>query len=77
MSTDIFLKNHVRNLLQASKVSYTTKLQEFNERVLSSFEDVNRELTNLTNRVAALEQFLNDSRLFIDADGNIAQNDSI
>ena len=39
------------------------------------FEQVDSVLTSLTNRVTALENLLSGARLFIDADGNLAQDD--
>ena len=75
MSAEVFLKDHIRSLLSASKNDTSTKLLNLNSNVEDMFEQVDSVLTSLTNRVTALENLLSGARLFIDADGNLAQND--
>ena len=75
MSAEVFLKDHIRSLLSASKNDTSTKLLNLNSNVEDMFEQVDSVLTSLTNRVTALENLLSGARLFIDADGNVAQDD--
>ncbi|MBR0093775.1 MAG: hypothetical protein IJP91_00690 [Synergistaceae bacterium] len=75
MSAEVFLKDHIRSLLSASKNDTSTKLLNLNSNVEDMFEQVDSVLTSLTNRVTALENLLSGARLFIDADGNLAQDD--
>ena len=85
MSREVFLKNQIRSLLSASKNDVDTKIYNFNEAVTDTFGQVDNELVSLRARVSALEntienlpvvvQFIQNSRLFVDNDGDLAQDD--
>lgn len=72
-SNEAILAEHLLILGQACKTDTNTKLQTFNTEVVAVFGQINTVLTSLTNRIAALENFLKATGLKIDADGNIAQ----
>ena len=85
MSAEVFRKNQIRTLLTASKNYTSTKFSTFNSNMEDMFRQVDAALVSLTARVAALENtienlpevvnFIENSRLFIDADGDLAQDD--
>ena len=85
MSAEVFLKDHIRSLLSASKNDTGTKLLNLNNNVEDMFRQIDSVLVSLTNRVTAIENtianipnimnFIQNARLFVDADGDLAQDD--
>ncbi len=86
MSRDILLTDHIKSLFSSSN-SYTgTRLIDLRDRILDVLEQINDELQAQRNRITTLENslknipdvvnFIQKSRFFVDADGDIAQNDT-
>ena len=81
----VFSKAHIRSLLSASKNDTGTKLLNLNSNIEDMFKQVDSALVSLTNRVTAVENaiknipdimnFIQNARLFVDADGDLAQDD--
>ena len=77
MSNEIFRKDHIRDLLQASKNNTNARFVTFNDNMIDMFQQVNNVLANFNTRITAIENLLNPLRLYIDSDGNLAQSDEI
>lgn len=86
MSRDILLKDHIKSLFSSSN-SYTgTRLIDLRDRILDVLEQINNELQTQRDRITTLENslknipdvmnFIQKSRFFVDADGDLAQNDT-
>lgn len=86
MSRDILLTDHIKSLFSSSN-SYTgTRLIDLRDRILDVLEQINDELQAQRNRITTLENslknipdvvnFIQKSRFFVDADGDLAQNDT-
>lgn len=86
MSRDIVLKDHIKNLFSSSN-SYTgTRLIDLRDRILDVLEQIGDELQTQRDRITTLENslknipdvmnFIQKSRFFVDADGDLAQNDT-
>ena len=81
----VFSKAQTRSLLSAEKNYTSAKFLVFNDNVSDMFDQVDRALVSLTNRVTAIENaienipdimnFIQNARLFVDADGDLAQDD--
>ena len=75
----------MRSLLSADKNYTSARLLDFNDNVSDMFQQVDSALVSLTNRVTAIENaisnipdimnFIQNARLFVDADGDLAQDD--
>lgn len=86
MSRDILLKDHIKSLFSSSN-SYTgTQLIDLRDRILDVLEQINDELQAQRDRITTLGNslknipdvmnFIQKSRFFVDADGDLAQNDT-
>ena len=73
---DVALTDHIQALGQKIKTYNNEQLIEYNEAVLSTFTEMDRAKANKNEipDVSAMQNFFTAAGLYIDTDGDIAQN---